>query len=181
MFFTLSKILGFFLKAYNLIFFSILIYILLSKSRLYFLRMMSYFFGFLALFVIIIGGFSYIHNYLIWKFENFIEDMVLRMYENTSTIMKLKKYLEFKLNEWPESEKAVWWKIGERWEIQETGEKGNCYYPDAKSFLENVDYNFSVQIIKKCWKRACSTGELFPEDEAIKDCAKNHMNGWILD
>ena len=73
MFFTLSKILGFFLKAYNLIFFSILIYILLSKSRLYFLRMMSYFFGFLALFVIIIGGFSYIPNYLIWKFENFIE------------------------------------------------------------------------------------------------------------
>ena len=115
------------------------------------------------------------------KFENFIEDMVLRMYENTSTIMKLKKYLKFKLKEWPESEKAVWWKIGERWEIQETGEKGNCYYPDAKSFLENVDYNFSVQIIKKCWKRACSTGELFPEDEAIKDCAKNHMNGWILD
>ena len=115
------------------------------------------------------------------KFENFIEDMVLRMYENTSTIIKLKKYLEFKLNEWPESEKAVWWKIGERWEIQETGEKGDCYYPDSKSFLENVDYNFSVQIIKKCWKRACSTGELFPEDEAIKDCAKNHMNGWILD
>ena len=73
MFFTLSKIIGVFLKAYNLIFFSILIYILLSKSRLYFLRIMSYFFGFLALFVIIIGGFSYIPNYLIWKFENFIE------------------------------------------------------------------------------------------------------------
>ena len=73
MFFTLSKILGFFLKAYNLIFFSILIYILLSKSRFYFLRGLSYSFGFLALFVIIIGGFKYIPNYLIWKFENFIE------------------------------------------------------------------------------------------------------------
>ena len=85
------------------------------------------------------------------------------------------------LKEWPESEKAVWWKIGERWEIKETGQKGDCYYPDSESFLENVDYNFSVQIIKKCWKRACSTGELFPEDEAIKDCAKNHINGWILD
>ena len=35
--------------------------------------MMSYFFGLLALFVIIIGGFKYIPNYLIWKFENFIE------------------------------------------------------------------------------------------------------------
>ena len=34
---------------------------------------MSYFFGLLALFVIIIGGFRYIPNYLIWKFENFIE------------------------------------------------------------------------------------------------------------
>ena len=64
---------GFFLKAYNLIFFSILIYILLSKSRFYFLRGLSYSFGLLALFVIIIGGFKYIPNYLIWKFENFIE------------------------------------------------------------------------------------------------------------
>ena len=73
MFFTLSKIIGFFLESYNLIFFSILIYILLSKSRFYFLRELSYFFGFLALFVIIIGGFKYIPNYLIWKFENFIE------------------------------------------------------------------------------------------------------------
>ncbi|GIR79986.1 MAG: hypothetical protein CM15mP81_14960 [Alphaproteobacteria bacterium] len=73
MFFTLSKIIGFFLKAYNLIFFSILIYILLSKSRFTFLRGLSYFFGFFALFVIIIGGFNYIPNYLIWKFENFIE------------------------------------------------------------------------------------------------------------
>tara|TARA_B100001093_G_C26441958_1_gene848486 strand:- start:164 stop:676 length:513 start_codon:yes stop_codon:yes gene_type:complete len=115
------------------------------------------------------------------KFENFIEDMVLRMYENTSTIMKLKKYLEFKLKEWPESEKAVWWKIGESWEIKETGQKGDCYYPDSESFLENVDYNFAVQIIKKCWERACSTGEIFPEGEAIKDYAKNNVNGWILD
>ena len=74
MFFTLSKMIGFFLKAYNLIFFSILIYILLSKSRFYFLRGLSYFFWFsCALFVIIIGGFKYIPNYLIWKFENFIE------------------------------------------------------------------------------------------------------------
>jgi len=73
MFFTLSKMIGFFLKAYNLIFFSILIYILLSKSRFYFLRGLSYSFGLLALFVIIIGGFKYIPNYLIWKFENFIE------------------------------------------------------------------------------------------------------------
>ena len=73
MFFTLSKIIGFFLKAYNLIFFSIFIYFLLFKSRFYFLRGLSYFFGLLALFVIIIGGFKYIPNYLIWKFENFIE------------------------------------------------------------------------------------------------------------
>ncbi len=73
MFFTLSKMIGFFLKAYNLIFFSILIYILLSKSRFYFLRILSYSFGLLAIFVIIIGGFKFIPNYLIWKFENLIE------------------------------------------------------------------------------------------------------------
>ena len=115
------------------------------------------------------------------KFENFIEDMVYKLYENTSTIMKFKKYLEFKINECPESEKAVWWKIGERWEIKETGQKGNCYYPDSKSFLENVDYDFSVQIIKKCWERACSTEELFPEGEAVKDYAKNYIKGWIMD
>ena len=81
------------------------------------------------------------------KFEDFIDDMVLRMSENTSSIIKLKQYLKFKINEWSESEKAVWWKIGERWEIQETGQEGDCYYPDSKSFLENVDYNFAVQII----------------------------------
>ena len=66
-----------------------------------------------------------------------------------------------------------------RWEIKETGQKGVCYYPDSESFLENVDYSFAVQIIKKCWERACSNGELFPEGEAVKDYSKNYMNGWI--
>ena len=76
MFFTLSKILGFFLKAYNLIFFSILIYILLSKSRFRFLRGLSYFFGLFALLLVLVGSFSFIPNYFNWKFENWIETQV---------------------------------------------------------------------------------------------------------
>ena len=76
MFFTLSKMIGFFLKAYNLIFFSILIYILLSKSRSRPLRGLSYFFGLLALLLVLVGSFSFIPNYFNWKFENWIETQV---------------------------------------------------------------------------------------------------------
>ena len=109
------------------------------------------------------------------NFENFLDDMVLKMYKNTSSVEQLQEYLKFKIAQLPESGKAVWWKIGEGWEIQETGQKGDCYYPDSESFLKSVDYNFVVQTVKKCWERACSKGELFPEGEAIKDYAKNFI------
>ena len=76
MFFTISKIIGFFLKAYNLIFFSILIYILLSKSSSRFLKGLSYFFGLFALLLVLVGSISFIPNYFNWKFENWIETQV---------------------------------------------------------------------------------------------------------
>ena len=76
MFFTISKIIGFFLELYNLIFLSILMYFLLSKSKSNFLKRISSFFGILALSAIIIGGFKPISNYLIWKFENIIETQI---------------------------------------------------------------------------------------------------------
>ena len=107
------------------------------------------------------------------NFKNFLDDMVLKMYKNTSSVEQLQKYLKFKIAQLPESGKSVWWKIGEGWKIQETGQKGDCYYPDSESFLKSVDYNFVVQTVKKCWERACSEGELFPEGEAVKDYAKN--------
>ena len=76
MFFTLSKIIGFFLELYNLIFLSILVYFLLSKSKSNFLKHISSFFGIVALSAIIIGGFKPISNYLIWRFENIIETQI---------------------------------------------------------------------------------------------------------
>ena len=76
MFFTLSKIIGFFLKPYNLIFFSIIINILLSKSRFRFLRGLSLFFGVLALTVIFVGGLSFIPNFFTWKIENLIQTQI---------------------------------------------------------------------------------------------------------
>ena len=76
MFFTLSKIFGFFLQLYNLIFFSILLYFLFSQSKSNFLKRISSFFGIVALSAIIIGGFKPISNYLIWKFENIIETQI---------------------------------------------------------------------------------------------------------
>ena len=76
MFFTLSKIIGFFLQLYNLIFLSILVYFLLSKSNSKFLKHISSFFGIVALCAIMIGGFKPISNYLIWKFENIIETQI---------------------------------------------------------------------------------------------------------
>ena len=76
MFFTISKIIGFFLELYNLIFLSILMYFLLSKSKSNFLNRISSFFGIVALSAIIIGGFKPISNYLIWKFENIIETQI---------------------------------------------------------------------------------------------------------
>ena len=76
MFFTISKIIGFFLDLYNLIFLSILMYFLLSKSKSNFLKRISSFFGVVALSAIIIGGFKPISNYLIWKFENIIETQI---------------------------------------------------------------------------------------------------------
>ena len=76
MFFIISKIIGFFLELYNLIFLSILMYFLLSKSKSNFLKRISSFFGIVALIAIIIGGFKPISNYLIWKFENIIDTQI---------------------------------------------------------------------------------------------------------
>ena len=76
MFFTISKIIGFFLELYNLIFLSILMFFLLSKSKSNFLKRISSFFGIVALSAIMIGGFKPISNYLIWKFENIIETQI---------------------------------------------------------------------------------------------------------
>ena len=76
MFFTISKIIGFFLELYNLIFLLILMYFLLSKSKSNFLKRFSSFFGIVALSAIIIGGFKPLSNYLIWKFENIIETQI---------------------------------------------------------------------------------------------------------
>ena len=74
MFFVISKIVGFLINAYNLVFFSILLYFFLSKSNFKLLRFLSNFFALIAITIIIIGGFKAIPNYFIWNFENIIQN-----------------------------------------------------------------------------------------------------------
>ncbi len=78
MFFAISKIVGFFINTYNLVFFSILLYFFLSKSNFKLLKIFSNFFGLIVILVLVIGGFKAIPNYLVWNFENKIQNSKLQ-------------------------------------------------------------------------------------------------------
>ena len=78
MFFVISKIVGFLINTYNLVFFSILLYFFLSKSNLKLLKLLSNFFGLIVILVLVIGGFKAIPNYLVWNFENIIQNSKLQ-------------------------------------------------------------------------------------------------------
>ncbi|MFL2813811.1 MAG: YdcF family protein [Candidatus Puniceispirillales bacterium] len=77
MFFVISKIVGFFINSYNLVFISVIIYLIFAKRKSRFLKFISNSFGIIAILVIIIGGFKAIPNYLIWNFENIISNEIL--------------------------------------------------------------------------------------------------------
>ena len=77
MFFVISKIVGFLINSYNLVFISVIIYYIFAKRKSRFLKFISNFFGIIAILVIIIGGFKAIPNYLIWNFENIIPNVKL--------------------------------------------------------------------------------------------------------
>ena len=77
MFFVISKIVGFLINSYNLVFISLIICLIFSKSKVRFLKFISNLFATIAILVIVIGGFKAIPNYLIWNFENIIPNVKL--------------------------------------------------------------------------------------------------------
>ena len=77
MFFVISKIVGFLINSYNIVFISLIICLIFSKSKVRFLKFISNLFGTIVLIVIIIGGFKAISNYLIWNFESIIPSIKL--------------------------------------------------------------------------------------------------------
>ena len=77
MFFVISKIVGVLINSYNLIFISLIICLIFSKSKVRFLKFISNFFATIAILVIVIGGFKAIPNYLIWNFESIIPNVKL--------------------------------------------------------------------------------------------------------
>ena len=77
MFFVISKIVGFLINSYNLVFISLIIFLIFSKSKVRSLKFLSNLFGIIAILVITIGGFKAIPNYLIWNFESIIPNVQL--------------------------------------------------------------------------------------------------------
>ena len=77
MFFIISKIVGFLVNSYNLVFISLIICLIFAKSKVRSLKFLSNLFGIIAILIIIIGGFKAIPNYLIWNFESIIPNVKL--------------------------------------------------------------------------------------------------------
>ena len=78
MFFILSKIVGFLINIYNLVFICLLVFFLLNKSRFKFLRMIARFCVTIAILILLVGGSSAVPNYLIWKLENTIKSQTIK-------------------------------------------------------------------------------------------------------
>ena len=78
MFFVLSKIVGFLINVYNLVFICILIFFLFNKSKFKFFRVVARSAGIITILIILVGGFSAVPNYLIWKLENTIKSQTIK-------------------------------------------------------------------------------------------------------
>ena len=101
-------------------------------------------------------------------FDDFIEDWIRGIYEWTLTIEGLKNYLSERINNESGDEGLAFnWSIGDVYEIE--GESYFCKYKDEESFSNDVDFDSVIQIVKKCWVRACKTDAIFSEEEVIND------------
>ena len=110
-------------------------------------------------------------QYELDDFKSYIDEIVVSTFEWTSTINGIKNYLNTRIVEEENiEEQAFYWGIGDTYESD--GEICKCDYPTYEAFIENIDYSLVIKVLKKCWDRACSSGELFPEDEALTDYAK---------
>ena len=78
----------------------------------------------------------------------FIE-YVLNDYKEIITIKGLKEFVEELL-------------FGHTFELEKdlnVGDTEECDYPDEDAFLEAIDYEKLIKIIKQCWERACLSEE----------------------
>ena len=70
---------------------------------------------------------------------------MFRNYKEIITIEGLKKFLEEIL-------------FGGTFELEEdlnVGDTEECDYPGEDAFLEAIDYEKLIKMIKQCWERAC--------------------------
>ena len=87
-------------------------------------------------------------------FDNFIDEVVMSVYEWTSTVEGLKNYLVEKITNEDEETRASYWGIGDKYEID--GEEIVCEYKAIDSFLKDIDFELASTILKECWKDACN-------------------------
>ena len=103
--------------------------------------------------------------------DDFIEDWICSICEWTLTIEGLQNYLSERINnESGDDGLAFNWSIGDVYEIE--GESYTCKYKDEESFSNDVNFDSVIQIVQKCWVRACKIDDIFSEDEAINDREK---------
>ena len=112
--------------------------------------------------------------------NNFIENIVCKIYEMVMTKEGFQEYIAEYLYE----------SIQGRWGSGNTEKESLSYFTSFESgnpkrndwedfeenfdsFLEDIDYDFLIKNLKRCWDRACITDKPFPLEELIKMLASD--------
>ena len=90
--------------------------------------------------------------------DEFLDDLH-SVYDWTTTDEGLKDYLSNRYEEDDDNFFSI-------------GDSDCCDYKNIKEFLDDLDYEFVRDTLKKCWERSCTSGELFPEEEFLNDYRK---------
>ena len=109
-------------------------------------------------------------GYDLADYDDFVQDVVSRIFEWTSTAEGLKDYLIETLYNEDEEDLNLLWRIGDTNAVYKfEGDTYKCDYSDIESFISDVNENQVIKVCKKCWDRACITEENFPSGEADRD------------
>ena len=80
----------------------------------------------------------------------------------------VKNYLSERIkNELGDKGLSFIWRVDNVYEVE--GEPYFYRYKDEESFSNYVDFVSVIQIVKKCWVRACKTDAIFSEEEVTND------------
>ena len=189
MFFIISKIIGFFIYPLHLIGSLFLVFWVFKGSKIKSLRRVSFTALFFSLFLILIGGSSYISNLIIWKLETMVPMIVP---EKTNGIILLggsftssNKSLELNqvalngaaeravetlslLNYFPESELLFFANSG-------------VLFPNGPSEAEEAERFFSkFKIDKSRLTIHARANNTYQESKLISEYLKNKRGNWIL-